>query len=687
MCARYEWLPDEPVGLTLYPAGHPLPEKLPKQAATDSMVQLKIEGDMYNGAFAPGNTLRGGESVKRLRFVSQEKRENAGVTVVTTCLRDDRGYEVLHVLSFDQEEKVLRVHCDFFNRSDETVTLEMLESCSLQNISPYLEGDGSGEILVHRLQSRWSEEGRLQTQTLEELILEPGWNMDSVRCERFGQVGSLPVNRYFPFLVVEDRKNHVFWGMQLAHNASWQMELYRLDDNLAVSAGLADFEFGHWKKKVEPGEHFATPQAIVTAADGKSLDEFTRRLADAGKKAADAGPEAEQELPIVFNEYCTTWGCPSHENICEILDQIKGHGFTYFVIDCGWYKEPGVPWDISMGDYQVSKELFPQGMEQTVKAIRDAGLKPGIWFEIENVGKASRAYEETDHLLRRDGRTLTTTRRRFWDMKDAWVQEYLADRVIGTLKKYGFSYMKMDYNDTIGLGCDGGESIGEGLRQNMVAARAFVERVKEEVPGIILENCASGGHRLEPGYMALTSMASFSDAHECPEIPIIAANLHRVILPRQSQIWAVIRKEDSLKRIAYSVAATFLGRMCISGDVWQLSSEQWRVLDEGIAFYKKIAPVIKEGQTYRFGPEVKTVRHPRGWQGVVRVGDDEAAYAVIHTFHGEVPAAIELELPRKCPAVIDCVYCDEEKNVRIADGKLTLEGCREDEAVAVYFRK
>lgn len=73
--------------------------------------------------------------------------------------------------------------------------------------------------------------------------------------------------------------------------------------------------------------------------------------------------------------------------------------------------------------------------------------------------------------------------------------------------------------------------------------------------------------------MSVMSMASFSDAHECEEIPIIAANLHRVIHPTQSQIWAVIRQDDSLKRIAYSISNTFLGRMCISGDVTQLAPE------------------------------------------------------------------------------------------------------------------
>ena len=69
-----------------------------------------------------------------------------------------------------------------------------------------------------------------------------------------------------------------------------------------------------------------------------------------------------------------------------------------------------------------------------------------------------------------------------------------------------------------------------------MASLAFIEKVKREIPDIILENCASGGHKLEPKMMSLCAMASFSDAHELVEIPVIAAYLHRVIHPAQSQI-------------------------------------------------------------------------------------------------------------------------------------------------------
>ena len=85
-------------------------------------------------------------------------------------------------------------------------------------------------------------EGRLETTALEDLQLEPSWALGhGVRCERFGQAGSLPVNKFFPFAVLEDRKNHVFWGAELAHNAAWQMEVYRIDEGVSLSGGPVSY--------------------------------------------------------------------------------------------------------------------------------------------------------------------------------------------------------------------------------------------------------------------------------------------------------------------------------------------------------------------------------------------------------------------------------------------------------------
>lgn len=659
-----------------------------KNQNIDSLVQVKVVGDTYQGGYAGGNTMRQSESTTNFQYDTQTVTEEAAGKTICTRLKDGRGLEVMHYFVWKKNAESIESYVTIQNHLNEKVTLESLSSFSLGGISPLLEGDGCNQIKVHRMRSVWSMEGRLDTQYLEDLQLEPSWAGHAVRAERFGQAGSMAVNRFFPYLVIEDEKNEVFWGAQLAHNASWQMEIYRKDDGVAISGGLADREFGHWMKDLGTGELFETPHAIVSVCKGGGVDRISQCMTLALQSVVEQGPESEQHLPIIFNEYCTTWGCPSHENISQILSAIKGKGFEYFVIDCGWYKENGIPWDIAMGDYEVSKELFPEGLDKTVSAIREMGMKPGIWFEIENVGKAAKAYQLEEHLLQRDGHTLTTTMRRFWDMRDPWVMNYLTDKVIGTLQKYQFEYMKIDYNDTTGIGCDGAESLGEGLRQNMAAAMNFIHKVKREVPGIILENCASGGHRLEPLMMSESSMASFSDAHECEEIPIIAANLHRVILPRQSQIWAVIRKEDSLKRIAYSVANTFLGRMCISGDVLELTDKQWDVLDRGIDFYKKIAPIIKDGYTYRYGNEIRSYRHPEGWQGIVRVGKQGDAFLVLHVFHGVVEKNlnIRIPLPPDTSYEIESMYSDDDAMVQLENNSISYQPVEDMKAIAVYVK-
>lgn len=651
----------------------------------DSMIQCKIAGDVYPASYAGGITMHNsGTTEDHFIYERQECIEDEKGIRVITSFHDERGYEICHQMSWHRGDEYIETRVWFENQSEQDVMLENLASFCINEITPFQEGDAANTMLLHRIRAKWSEEGRLVSERIEDLQLEPSWCHWPPHAERFGQLGSQPVRKYFPFMAVEDTKSEVVWGVQLAHEASWQMELYRRDDALVMDGGIADREFGHWMKRIAPGEKFETPTAILSVYNG-SLDLLCQRLSRAAARYVEAGPECEKELPILFNEYCTTWGLPSHENIQNILKAIKGKPIRYFVIDCGWFVEEGVDWSVSMGDYVPSDKLFPKGLRHTADTIREYGMKPGIWFEIDNVGPRSHAFtDHEEHLLKRDGYPLTTGTRRFWDMRQEWVREHLSHLVIDRLKECGFEYMKMDYNDTIGIGCDGAESLGEGLRQNMQASVEFVERVKKEVPGIILENCASGGHKLEPLMMRLCSMASFSDAHECEEIPVIAANLHRCILPSQSQIWAVIRKEYDTKRIVYIMASTFLGRMCLSGDVTHLEEAQWEVIDEAMEFYGKVSPIIKEGTTYFYGEKLPSDRHLQGWQAIVRKGKkDNSTLVVIHSFAKPFPAKIQVQLPEGCGGTVQKVYSFREETITLDQNVLKVENLCEWEGIGI----
>ena len=437
-------------------------------------------------------------------------------------------------------------------------------------------------------------------------------------------------------MAIEDTGANVTWGVQLSAPGSWQLELGRRDDKLSLAGGLADRELGHWLKTIAPGATFESPTAILACVAGDVAAVCERLVSFQEREPLRPAP-AEADLPIVFNEWCSSWGNPTHDSLLALADRLRGGDVRFLVMDAGWYR--------GHGDWLENPAAFPHGLAQTCHAIRERGLVPGLWMEFENCETNSRVFhEETAHLLHRDGVPLETQTRRFFDFRQRWTHDYLAKRVIGLLREAGIGYLKVDYNDTIGLGADGSESLGESLRAHLEGVQRFWRRIRAELPDLVVENCASGGHRLEPSFMALCDQASFSDAHELVSIPIIAANLHRAILPRKSQIWAVLRAPDSPRRLVYSLAATLLGRMCLSGDALKMNDEQWQIVMRGQQFYRRVWPVIARGSSRFFGPRITSLLHPSGWQGVLRF-DASRALVVCHRFAGAAPEPIEIELP------------------------------------------
>ena len=211
----------------------------------------------------------------------------------------------------------------------------------------------------------------------------------------------------------------------------------------------------------------------------------------------------------------------------------------------------------------------------------------------------------------------------------------------------------------------------------------FFRELHAQLPDVVIEICSSSGHRLVPSCLTLGSMASFSDAHECEEIPIVAANMHRMIPPRQNQIWSVLHTNHSEAMLYYKLTSGFLGRLCLSGDVLEMSKEQWAVIDKCVDFYRKAAPVIKEGKSRRYGPELASWRHAKYWQALVRTGE-ENALAVVHTF-AQSPETVRFPVPAGYEVCETCFR--EGLKLAHSGNQLIITGLADYDGLGILLKK
>ncbi|MGN0178019.1 MAG: glycoside hydrolase family 36 protein [Monoglobaceae bacterium] len=586
------------------------------------------------------NSLKFSESTRKLKYDGQSIVEEDEFECIKTYLKSDEGYYVIHELTHFHGENGFEVKSTFVNKTGEKVTLEMLTSAALDNLSPFMNDDGSEDLTYHYFKGGWATEGKHIQRRLSDMNMEKSWG-GSFESEKIGVIGSKPVGRYYPYAALEDTRHGCIWGIKLKHNATWQIELSRYGTPLSLSTGIGDINFGAWRKTIENRESFQSPTAYVSVAKG-GIDEVSNDLIKMNDR--DIERYGEKGMPIIFNDWVTHWGDTSLDKLISIADKMKDSKVKYFVVDDGWQKG-------GVGDWTVDESKLPGGLKRFSDEMRKRGLVPGIWMEFENIRYGSERYSEKfdTYNLKKDGRTIQNEAcnmlpTKFLDFRNPEVTEYLSRVVIEFLKENNIGYLKVDYNANVGIGCDSEDGLGEGLRLHMEGVCNFFKKIKECIPDIIIENCASGGARLEPKMMSVSAMSSFSDAHECAEVPVIAANMHYLISPRQSQVWCVLKNSFDENHMRYVIASGFLGRLCWSGYIDKLSKRQFDMMLDAEKFYEKVCHIIASGRSRIYRTDCINNRKPMGTQAVVRYSEDRReALVVCHFMKGSKEMEIELD--------------------------------------------
>lgn len=637
----------------------------------ETQVHIALSGDGISNDFSPGNTLRNSDTAFSLKFKGAKYEEQSGKQILIAAFENDKGLVARQVYSCTGAG-YLETYTELENRGD-NVIVEALPSFNMARISPFERFDDPNDIVIHRLLSNWSGEGKLYSVSAADIAFEASWSGLGVRTMRISQTGTMPARGYLPFISVEDKKNGVCWAAETEAPASWTIEAVFRNNAISVGGGRGDFLSAHWRKTLKTGETEKTNKAYLTVTKG-SLENAAARLARHFDDT-DEIKDVERDLPVLYNEYCYTWGKPEAKTLEKMLPEIAALGCKYFVIDDGWFYNVYNDKRYVIGDWNVNKEYYPEGLKAFADKVRSYGMIPGVWYEFEGVSEHSDVYRDhPDWLLTRDGKIINNGGRAFLDFRKEEVLNYLREKVIKNLVNCGIGYMKVDYNSNAGFGADGAESYGEAIRQHIDAVLAFFEEIKRSVPSLVLEICSSGGMRHEPRFLSLGDMCSFSDAHENAGGVPVAMNLHRFIPPRKLQIWATIRDDYNADDVKFTVAKAMLGRICFSGNLGNKPQEIIDILKESVSFYEKLKPTIANGDTITIeNGGISTYLFTKGSPYLVRRSAD-GKKKIVYAF------AIDSEnhdFSIDCGdySVLDTFNAPE--NTHIADGKLLFTSGKE----------
>lgn len=318
-------------------------------------------------------------------------------------------------------------------------------------------------------------------------------------------------------------------SVAVGHGGNWRMEVSRAKGS--VLAGLHGEIF---EKELAPGASFAGVR--VAAACGSDAEEACRALRDfIYHHVSRIGQEHWTEAPVVYNPWWPYEDRFINEDVCRRnADAARALGVTQFMLDAGWFgdeQDTGahMDWFEKRGDWKnVNRQRFPHGMAALCRDINARGLKFGMWCEIEAIGQQAQIrFEHPEYTACRGDEFLG-----YACMASPEVRAWAKSVLVQLIEEYGARWIKFDFNLDPGLGCDRpghGHGKGDGLFEHYRGYYRLLDEIHAQYPDVVLENCSSGGLRLDfetlshtyfthlsdPDYLMMSNMGLISSYWSC----------------------------------------------------------------------------------------------------------------------------------------------------------------------------
>ena len=311
----------------------------------------------------------------------------------------------------------------------------------------------------------------------------------------------------------------------------WYCEMIRGEDGMNVKSGIEELAF-----LLHPGEKIRTSSFVLMPySEGftKAHNDWRRLIKDnysiLGKGQRDA------HAPLAVN----LWGGMESKDLVRRAELVgeKNMSFEYFWIDAGWHghstqdspNEFEGDWSENVGSWNVNPYNHPDGLKEVANAIRENGMKFLLWFEPERVRRGADLEKEHPGFLLKNGNDgnllLYLGNEKAWQ----WCFEMISD----TVRELDVKCYRQDFNfDPLPYWRAADEENRKGIHEikHIMGLYRLWEALLEEFPDLIIDNCASGGRRIDIETLR-RSVPLWRSDYQCPaNHDVAAAQCHTAAL-------------------------------------------------------------------------------------------------------------------------------------------------------------
>lgn len=395
-------------------------------------------------------------------------------------------------------------------------------------------------------------------------------------------------------------------GASLAWSGNYLMKIIADNSRINVIAGINE-EVSHYI--LEPKETFVTPELAMTySSEGKGgVSRAFHRWTRAYKLN-----QGNKERDILLNSWEGVYFNVNQEGMDQMMKDMSAMGGELFVMDDGWFgdKYPRNDDKTSLGDWTVCKEKLPEGIGGLLASAKKHNIKFGIWIEPEMANTKSELFEKhPDWVLSQDNRPLTTGRggsQVVLDLTNPEVQDFVFGVVDKLMTEYPeIAYIKWDANAAL---MNYGSHYLPSQKQSHIyieyhrGMNKVLERIRAKYPNLVIQACASGGGRVNYGFLPYFNEFWTSDDTDALQriymqwgvsnfYPSIAMASH-VSANRNHQTGRVLP-------LKYRFDVAMSARLGMEIQPKDMTDADKAFAGRAIAAYKKIRPVVQFGDLYR----------------------------------------------------------------------------------------